>query len=193
MKHPCGKEFDSSLPVQFRDRSKARIICVDRKTEEEDRRLISLRTLGANEIEYHNCVCGHYWDTHINCGDDLINVPENKKEINQGKIKNLLFNMFATIGVLQNNDLDKSVQMKWYNEIHTSLLGLQAELSNINDNNNLINVPEEQKGISLEQLVNISFPLPANNEGKLQQLKYYADIVKNIMDAINNIVETLEK
>jgi hypothetical protein len=57
----------------------------------------------------------------------------------------------------------------------------------------LINAPEEKKGISLEQLVNLSFPMPADNEKKIKQIRYYAEVTANIMLAIENIVATLEE
>lgn len=86
MKHACGKVFDPNLAVQLRKGNKARIICLDRLSLNDD------DNIGALHIEksqyeksaweqFHSYFkCGHRYSDHDDYPEDLVNVLEQKEK-----------------------------------------------------------------------------------------------------------------
>lgn len=137
MKHPCGKVFDPKLPVRLRVGRKARIVCTDKKCSDG---ITIVALYDSYEIFddkkescniWHNC--GHFFNSHEDNDNDLVNVPEKeeKKEVDSEKIKFYIYEICCCLHALNNHYDSKSLFNKYLERAFANVRELDEELEKL--------------------------------------------------------------
>lgn len=105
------KPFNSTKPVQTRNGSNARIICINRKSDKF--KIVALVEDTTTEEAIHTyCLDGSYSDSDIEHPLDLINIPEKHSA---------WFNFFRSeVGVLYSNGPFSSKEEAYYNKAYSN-------------------------------------------------------------------------